>query len=262
MLGGSDNVTPTPTSVLRPLTATPLIVSAEHAGRAVPERLVIKELPLGIALDQMETHIAFDIGVDGVARHLSSRLDATAILANYSRLVIDLNRPLGDPESILTSSDGTRIPSNESLSEAEFVERGTYFWSYHNAIDLAIAQHRRSYGTPLLLSLHSFTPRLRNAGTERRWHVGVMFDTDTRLSHPLAKALAAEGLEVGFNEPYSGVTSGYSVKRHGLAQGLPHVQLEIRQDLISSPGEQEWWGSLLATVFGRLVSEVDLAGVG
>ena len=217
--------------VVNPSATASVLITGDHAGNAVP----VAMNGLGLPPPDLERHIAFDIGAAGVARALASKMNATAVLAVYSRLLIDPNRPLGDPECIPVVSDGTFIPANADLSDADMKARaGTFYWPYHRSTDEHIGRLRRAGKVPAIIAVHTFTPTLNKSSAQlRSWHVGVLYSRDERLSRPLMRALSAEvGVIVGDNEPYSGVTYGYALKIHGLAHGLPHVELELRQDLV------------------------------
>ncbi|MGE3333241.1 MAG: N-formylglutamate amidohydrolase [Rhodospirillaceae bacterium] len=235
-----------PVELINPHGLSDLIITGDHAGNAVPPELK----DLGLPAAELARHIGWDIGAADVARKLAKRLGATAVLARVSRLVIDPNRALGEPESIPSVSDGSPIPGNQNLSAAERAARAAnYFQPYHAAIDSQIERLRRAGRRPAVLCMHSFTPQLTHKGRPRPWHIGVMSSFDRELADYLIAAFSAkEGLVVGDNEPYSGITHGYAQKRHGLAQMLPHAQLEIRQDLISDEAGQERWADLLADV--------------
>jgi predicted N-formylglutamate amidohydrolase len=254
-MGAHRAVNPSPVEIVNPAALRPLLIIADHAGRAVPREMVDAVGPLGLAPEIFDLHVAWDIGAAGVARRLAARLDATAVLAAYTRLLIDPNRSLGDPDCVPAISDGTPIPANRSIDLSCLEARAAaYYWPYHEAIDLALARLKRGGGVPLLLSVHSFTPALRVGGASRPWHVGVMASRDRRFADLLLMALVAQGFTVGFNEPYSGITHGYSLKIHGLAQGLPHAQLEIRQDLIDAEAGQAEWADLLAAILNPIAS--------
>ncbi|MGE3475084.1 MAG: N-formylglutamate amidohydrolase [Rhodospirillaceae bacterium] len=235
-----------PVELINPQGLADLIITGDHAGNAVPP----EQKNLGLPAAELARHIGWDIGAAGVARKLAGRLGATAVLARVSRLVIDPNRPLGEPESIPAVSDGSPIPGNQNLSAAERAARAArYFHPYHSAIDNQIERLRRAGRMPAVLCMHSFTPRLMENGRPRPWHIGVMSSFDRELADYLIAAFSAkDGLVVGDNEPYSGVTHGYAQKRHGLAQMLPHAQVEIRQDLIGDEAGQERWADILADV--------------
>lgn len=250
---------PAPVEIVNPSAIRPLLIIADHAGRAVPRAFTDAVGALGLPSEAFDLHIAWDIGAAGVARHLAARLDATAVLATYSRMLIDLNRPLGDRDCIPTTSDGTVIPGNMGLKHGDLEARAAaYYWPYHNTIDLVLARLKQAGAVPWLFSVHSFTPALRMGGVPRPWHASVLANRDRRLADPLFVALVARGFPVGFNEPYSGITSGYCVKIHGLAQGLPHAALEIRQDLIGTEASQVEWANLLADILTSIVQNSTL----
>lgn len=232
--------------LINPQAVTGLLITGDHAGNAVPPAMGTLGLPPG----ELTRHIAWDIGAGEVARRLARKMGATAVLARYTRLLIDPNRPLGAPESIPAVSDGTPIPANRDLTAADRQARADMFFDpYHRAVDRQIARLRHAGQYPAVLAVHSCTPRLSVNGAPRPWHVGVMFSHDRDLADYLLDAFSARrGLVVGANEPYSGLLHGYAQKRHGLAQMLPHAQIEIRQDLIGDAEGQEQWAALLADV--------------
>jgi predicted N-formylglutamate amidohydrolase len=218
-------------------------LTCEHAGRAFPRRLG----RLGLPEAETFRHIAWDIGIGAVGRELSRLLDAAVILQTYSRLVIDCNRDPNVPSSIPEISESTEIPGNHGLDEAARAARvDAIFRPYHNAIAAALDRRAAADRASALVALHSFTPVFK--GVPRPWHVAVLFNRDPRLAHALAELLRAEGdLMVGENEPYR-VTdlTDYTVPVHGERRGLPHVEIEIRQDLITDPAGQRDWAERLA----------------
>jgi predicted N-formylglutamate amidohydrolase len=218
-------------------------LTCEHAGRAFPRRLGRLGLPEAETL----RHIAWDIGIGAVGRQLSLLLNAAVILQTYSRLVIDCNRDPKVPSSIPEISEATEIPGNHSLGEAERAARvDAIFRPYHDAIAAALDRRAAADRASVLVALHSFTPVFK--GVSRPWHVAVLFNRDPRLAHALAELLRADGsLMVGENEPYrvSDLTD-YTVPVHGEQRGLPHVEIEIRQDLITDPSGQREWAERLA----------------
>ena len=219
-----------------------LVLISDHAGRSVPQSLN----RLGINEDQYERHIAYDIGAAAVTRRVSELLDATAVLHNYSRLVIDCNRPLGHPESIPVLSDNTPIPANKNQSDQATQQRiDELFWPYHQKITNIIGQRWRTEGSPpALFSIHSFTP---NFGVEPRpWDAGVLYHHDLRIAKPMLAQLRAKGLNMGDNQPYSGLETAYSIDVHGISPGLASSVIEIRQDQIADEDGQERWAHLLA----------------
>ncbi|KAF1699870.1 N-formylglutamate amidohydrolase [Pseudoxanthomonas suwonensis] len=240
---------PAPLELLRPRGASPWLFVVDHAGQAIPRALGDLGLPPG----EIDRHIGWDIGIAGVARRLAGLLDAWTILQPYSRLVIDCNRPLESPTSIVEASDGTAVPANIGLDDvARAARQRGIFQPYHACIAQALDQ-RAAEGRPTLLAtLHSFTPAM--AGFERPWHCGVLYHRHTALPHALLEALRGEGdLVVGDNQPYAvTATSDYAVPVHGEARGLAHVELEIRQDLIADDAGQQMWAQRLARILAGL----------
>lgn len=229
--------------------ATPLQLVCDHASRAVPRALG----QLGLDDRHFDRHIAYDIGAAEVTRRLADELDAPAVLAGYSRLVIDLNRPPGHPESIPEISDGTEIPGNRDLDEAARHRRvTTLFEPYHDAIHETIADLWRRADAPVLFSVHSFSPRYGK--TARPWDVGVLWNRDPRLALPLMEKLATRGLRVGDNLPYSGRELAYTINLHGAAAGRANCVVEINQDQITDQPGVERWTRILAEVLTEILA--------
>jgi predicted N-formylglutamate amidohydrolase len=229
---------PDPVLLLNPGAASPLLLTADHAGRALPARLG----DLGLPEDEIRRHIGWDIGIWGVTRRLSASLDAFAIGQAYSRLVIDCNRDPAWPTAIPRISESTEIPGNQRLTGQDRAAREReVFRPYHDHMAGEL-DRRAAAGMPTaLIAMHSFTPAYK--GVARPWHAGVLFHRHDRLATIMARLLRAEGgLVVGENEPYSvSDTSDYSVPVHAERRGLPYLELEIRQDLIADEaGEVEW----------------------
>ncbi len=233
------------------------VIVSDHAGRALPRKLG----DLGMRAEELQTHVAWDIGIAGVVRALSERLDAFAILQSYSRLVIDANRPPGSPQSILALSERTRVPGNEGLSPAQIEARAReVFHPYHEAIGGEL-ERRAQAGTPaVVLALHSFTPRFMDF--ERPWQAGVLYNRDPRLGRALLASLRSEGLVVGDNQPYAlGDATDYTIVTHAERRGLMHVEIEVRQDLIADAAGQSTWAERLARLLPRARADALAGGV-
>jgi len=202
----------------------PLLLLCDHASNALP--------PGGLGLEPalLSTHIAYDIGAATATRELARAYGAPAVLGSWSRLLIDLNRGTDDPTLVMKLSDGSIIPGNAGVDAAEVARRTARFHApYHAAI---AAQLDRIGPDAVLVSMHSFTPSWK--GRRRKWEVGVLYDLDRRLAQPLMARLAEAGFSVGDNEPYSGALEGDTLWRHGTCRGLPHVLIEMRQDLVGA----------------------------
>jgi predicted N-formylglutamate amidohydrolase len=234
---------PSPIEVLNERATSPFVIVCDHAGRRFPRALGT----LGLSAEDAKTHIAWDLGARAVAAKLALALDAALFTQRYSRLVIDCNRPLGAPDSIPDVSGGIHVPGNRGLTRDAAEHRAAaIFEPYHARIRAALAQRReRPY---VLIALHSFTPVLY--GVARPFHAGVLFHRDTRLAKPLLELLRREpGLVVGENEPYAASEgTDYSLIEHAERRGAPCVELEIRQDLLSSERDQSSWAERLAHV--------------
>jgi predicted N-formylglutamate amidohydrolase len=232
---------------------SPFLLTCDHYGRLIPRVLG----DLGVSERELTRHIAWDIGIAGVAEALSKHLDAHLVAQRYSRLVIDCNRPPQVASSIPVLSEATTIPGNEGISrETREARRAQIFEPYHRRID-AIIDQRLAAGMPtVLVSLHSFTPVY--AGIARPWHVGTLYHRDTKLPPLLLKSFRAEAdLVAGDNEPYAvSDDTDYTIPVHGEARGLMNSGIEIRQDLIGDQAGQQQWADRLVRIFGEI--EVEL----
>jgi len=208
---------------------------------------------LGLPESELTRHIAWDIGIAGVAEGVSQQLDAQLIAQRYSRLVIDCNRPPQVANSIPRISEATVIPGNTDLAqEAAESRRREVFDPYHRRIAEAIEQRQREKVPTVLVALHSFTPVY--LGVARPWHIGTLYHRDTTLPSRLLKLLRREtDLVVGDNEPYAvSDDTDYTIPVHGEARGLLNTGIEIRQDLIAERSGQAQWAERLARVFAEI----------
>ena len=249
-LFGPDD--PPPFEVVNAGGRGPAVLHCDHAGWAVPAGLG----NLGLDVSLLKRHIGWDIGAADVTRRLAALIDAPAVLAGYSRLVIDCNRPLGSPSSIPAMSHGIAVPGNREVgADAARARAEACFWPYHNAISETIARVGERRGrSPAVIAVHSFAPVLD--GVERPWHVGILWDRDERIAKPLIAALAADpDICVGDNQPYSGrAPIPFSIPTHAEARGLPHVTVEIRHDVIDTHHGAEAWADRLAAALRAVLA--------
>ena len=228
----------------------PVLFLCDHAAPGLPPGYGT----LGLGAELFRAHIAYDIGAAVVTRALAAGFGGPAVLGVWSRLLIDLNRGPDDPTLIMKLSDGSIIPGNRELSETERARRIEVFHApYHRAIAEQIAR----LGQPVLISLHSFTPQWK--GKPRPWEVGVLWDKDGRLARPLMARLAGAGFAVGDNEPYSGALEGDTLNRHGTRNGLPHVLIEMRQDLVDNQASAEMMAARLKPVLEAALADMKRA---
>lgn len=232
-----------------------LVLVADHAGRAVPDEYG----GLGLPAAEFDRHIAYDIGVEGVTRRLAELTGAPAVMAGFSRLLIDANRGEDDPTLIRQLYDGTIVPANYPMSETERRRRlDRYYRPYHDAVGAMIASVAAASGAaPFVFSVHSFTPQMQ--GRTRPWHAGVLWDSDDRAVRPLIEMLSADpDLVIGDNEPYDGALRGDTMYRHCIVNGFAHALLEIRQDLIRDEAGQDAWARRLAPMLDAINRRADI----
>jgi predicted N-formylglutamate amidohydrolase len=234
---------PQPVTITNYDGGSPFVIVTDHAGKYLPRGLQM----LGLNQAECDRHIAWDIGAGAVSAMLGDALDAIVIRQNYSRLVIDCNRTPGSETSIVELSELTKVPGNMGLSEGVIGARvREIFRPYHDRIAHELDRRLQAGRPTALIAVHSFTPVFKDAA--RPWHVGVLYNRDSRLAVKLIDLLRREpGLVVGDNEPYK-VTdeSDYTIPVHGEQRDLPHVAIEIRQDLIAHEAGQQKWAALLA----------------
>jgi predicted N-formylglutamate amidohydrolase len=228
---------------------TGLLILCDHAENTIPPPYGT----LGLRSEDLNRHIAYDLGAAGVAKRLAEILGAPALLSRFSRLLIDPNRGLDDPTLIMQISDGLIVPGNTGLDQAAVTARiNRYYAPYHQAAERAIDAAISAGKPPVIISVHSFTQAWK--GAPRPWSVGVLWDKDPRLALPLLEGLRAiPGIEVGDNVPYSGQLKGDTLYRHGTERGLAHALIEVRQDLILGPEGQAEWAMRLAEVLRNVM---------
>ena len=223
-----------------------ILIVSDHASARVPE-----DIDLGIAADLLTQHIAVDIGVAGVAERMAERAGVAAFLGNVSRLVCDFNRDEHLPTVVPIASDGHAIPGNALDHVGHEARLSRFFRPYHNALAALLDEVPQG----LILSLHSFTPKLASSDEARPWHVGVLYNEDDRAARIAIPLLEAEGLIVGDQQPYSGKLLNATMNRHAESEGRPYLGIEIRQDEISGTGGQSVWAERLT----RIANQVAIA---
>lgn len=246
-----------PLTVINPEGRSAFLLVADHAGNRLPRSVGM----LGLSAMDRERHIAWDIGIAGVCQALSDLLDATLIQQNYSRLLIDCNRPLGAAQSIPVESDATPVPGNQGLgAEERRARESEIFLPYHGRIAAELDRRQAAGGPVILISMHSFTPVF--AGFVRPWHAGLLHHRDSRFAEALLPLLRADAaLTVGDNEPYAvSDATDWTIPEHGERRGIPHVGIEIRQDLVARPDGQREWAQRLAPLFRAAAARLEDAG--
>lgn len=251
----------TPVELVNPAAAGPVVLLCDHASNAVPAGWG----DLGLSGADISDHIAWDIGAADMARVMAARLDAVAILAGWSRLFVDCNRVQGHPGLIPADSDGRAVPGNVGIDEAEIARRlQIAYHPYHAAVEAEIDRRLGRGQAPVVVAVHSFTPRLRHATAARPWHVGVMWAGRDHLARPLIESLRGDGpghggpWTVGDNEPYTAEDDlTFSLNWHGTRHGFRHAQFEVRQDLVAARETASAWGERLARHVAAAVAITD-----
>ncbi len=242
-----DAMTFRPYEILGAQASSRWLVTCDHATNTLPPEIG----SLGIAAADMGRHIAYDVGAAGLTRALAVRLNAPAILSNFSRLVIDPNRGEDDPTLVMKLYDGTLVPANRHVDATEIERRlASLYRPYHDAY-AGVAARRPD---TVICAIHSFTPSLKGRAP-RPWVVGVLYShLDTRLAQPLIAALRAAGHVTGDNEPYAGHLEGDAIDRHALGPGRPNVLIELRNDLIADEAGQTLWATRLAPILENVLA--------
>jgi len=254
----SDDLKANP-SAFEPVEAIPgrddagVLFVCDHAANALPPSYGT----LGLEPGELLRHIAYDIGAAWVTRRLAAIFEAPAVLSTFSRLLIDPNRGADDPTLVAKLSDRRIIPANASICDAEIAARTEAFWSpYRRTITARVEAMIEAGPNPIVISIHSFTPQWR--GEPRPWQIGILWDSDARLSRPLIDALIADGIVTGDNEPYDGALAGDTLDEEVTRRGLAGLLIEIRQDLLDSQDKAEAWADRLASVLKPLLARPEL----
>lgn len=230
---------PAPVEVLNENGASDIVLLCEHASNHIPEEYE----GLGLAEGDLRRHIAWDIGAADLTRSLSRALDAPAFLGGYSRLVVDLNRPLHAASSILARSEDTDIPGNRDPEPLDVARRvGRVYRPFHERVAAHIGLRVRQGRPTRVVSVHSFTPVF--AGVARPWHAGVLYDPRhaERFGAETLEGLSEPSILVGANVPYRvSRDDDYGIYVHGADHGLPALIIEVRHDLLATPDAVAEW---------------------
>ena len=233
----------------------PWLITCDHARNHVPA--AVNGGSLGLSVCEMQRHIAYDVGAEGLSLALGKYLQSPVLCSNFSRLVIDPNRGEDDPTLLMKVYDGTLIPANRNTDAADVERRlEAYHRPYHKAYsELATSDCA-------IVAVHSFTPRLKGR-SPRPWEIGILFAKDRRLADLTIARLQTRGnLTVGINEPYDGHLPGDSIDQHALPRDLLNILIEVRNDLIRTKKEQNTWAQLLAPILRQALAATDTSKAG
>ncbi len=235
--------------------AYPALFVCDHASNYIPAEMN----GLGLSESQLATHIAWDIGAARVLHCLVELLTVPAVLGTCSRLVVDCNRRLDDATAFPEFSDGIAVPGNANLTAADREARAEQvYWPYHHEVRDQLRSLEQYVAAPALIAIHSFTPAMN--GSMRPWHFGALWDKDDRISGPFMEKLRLnDDVLVGDNEPYSGRhPADFTLDHHAEAEGLPHLAIEVRQDLVATDESAMRWSRMLAEVLAEILEDSNL----
>lgn len=235
--------------------AYPALFVCDHASNEIPDEMN----GLGLSDELLATHIAWDIGAARVLRCLVELLTVPAVLGTCSRLVVDCNRRLDDVTAFPEFSDGIAVPGNANLTAAEREARAEQvYWPYHHEVRDQLRALEQYVAAPALIAIHSFTPAMN--GSMRPWQIGALWDKDDRIARPFMEKLRVDhDAIVGDNEPYSGKhPADFTIDHHAEAEGLPHLAIEVRQDLVETDESAMHWSRMLADVLAQILEDRNL----
>lgn len=215
--------------------ATPdVLIVCEHASNHIPDALD----QLGLSATVTKSHVAWDPGALGVAQELRKAFDSVLVEGAVSRLVYDCNRPPEAESAIPEQSEVFEIPGNRALNPADRQARVSRVYEpFTKALEDQITAHRDTL--ELMVTVHSFTPVFH--GVTRDVEIGILHGRDTAFAHRMMATAPVDGaFEVRLNEPYAAVDGvAHTLDKHGAANNLPSVMIEIRNDLIATSEQQE-----------------------
>lgn len=241
--------------IVNPDGASDLVILCEHGGTAVPRQLAM----LGLGPEHYTKHYAFDIGVRRIAMTLARQMDAVAVVANYSRLVVDLNRAVDHPTAFPVAGEGAPVPGNVSMTDADRALRiAEVYDPFHAAVTRVVDERIARGRIPQIVAVHSYTPVF--FGEKRPWDFGVLWLQDNRMAIPLIDGFKARGYNVGDNEPYDARSMwGTAVNIHGDARRLPNVLVEVRHDHIDTDEKSDLWAKMLGDSLKTTLEDPALA---
>ncbi len=240
------------------LPKTPIIVICDHAGEAFPEKLNY----LGISKEDRKRHITYDIGTRWIGEYIGEKLSAITLVANYSRLVVDVNRSIDRKDCMPEVSFGTYIPKNQNLTKEERQARiDEIYMPYQQAIQTTVDSFLSNEVKPILISIHSFAPVID--GEKRPWEMGILWSDEHSISKDVIKNLKNNNskFSIGDNQPYSlkdGEDFNNTVKNQATSKGLPSLIVEFRQDMVDTEDSAKKMADILLESLVPLLKQHNL----
>lgn len=234
---------------------SPVLIICDHSSNVIPKKLN----RLGVDNATLEKHIAYDIGTETIGKYLADRLNAPAVLAGFSRLVIDLNRGLDHAGSIPALNDHIAIPGNENLSAAQKKCRTDEIYTpYHDKITDCLETIKQRGQQPFIISVHSFTPEMDNQCRETE--IGILWDRNKDIAETMIQDLKTRNpaLVVGDNDPYSfreAPELNHTLNRHGIDQNSLYMIVEFRQDLVGTTDNARHYADIFLQSLEQVMNE-------
>jgi len=213
----------------------PLLISIPHDGRRLAPGMRERMTEEGMALPDTDWHVRRLYG-------FATALGATVISAEYSRYVVDLNRPASD-EALYAGRTSTGLcPVRTFAGQPIYVGDGVpagernarvkaYWQPYHQAIETELVSLRERFGYALLWDAHSIAAEVPALFDGRLPDLNVG-SYDGASCHPLLQQAV---WKVADASPYSSVLNGrfkggYITRHYGRPDdGIHAIQLELSQ---------------------------------
>lgn len=242
---------PSPFVIINKDSSVPLLLVCDHASERLPKSLGT----MGLSSSQRKSHIAIDIGVGELVERLAENLGLTAVLCQYSRLIVDCNRNLSDSTAFIENCDGIAVTGNHNLDNSERNKRiDEIYWPYHNAIESQIKRFVNQEIDPIIIAIHSFTPTFN--GKAREWKLGVLWDKDPVTANIFLRELRKTGMNIGDNQPYSGKDpQDFTIDFHAEKSKLQHVGIEVRQDLLKDIEGVTYVSNILQNILTIVINQ-------
>ncbi|PTN07367.1 N-formylglutamate amidohydrolase [Mangrovibacterium marinum] len=228
---------------------SPIVLSIPHSGTEIPEELREEFKTEMLPADDTDWFVD-DLYAFG------KELGILTIKANYSRLLIDLNRnldgvPLYSDGRVITSVcpatdfNGTPIYTDERISvSSEEIKRRKekYFSPYYAAVQSLLDEVHQKFGVALLWDCHSIRRYVPGVRTEKFPDL-ILGTADgatvpVELEQLVSRKLASGNYQLSLNTPFKG---GNITRCFGLVQQKQYaIQLEMSKDIYMDDSETKY----------------------
>ena len=214
-----------------------LVLSIPHSGRRLPLDLEERLAPAARNLPDTDWRVdeLYDFARD---------LGATVVKANYSRYVVDLNRPpLGEslyPDRPATGLCPTRRFDGQAVyrrgqepDAAEIEQRRVAYWQpYHDRLEAELASACERHGRVLLYDCHSIDPVVPRLFDGHLPMLNVGTNHGSSCAAAIQDAAVREVVNSGYTFAVNGRFVGGHITRHygQPKRGRHALQMEIAYD--------------------------------